>query len=306
MRILGKRLQLKSSTGEAISGYAYISPWIIGFLVFTLGPFIASFGLSFMDYAIATPPRWAGLSNFQRAFFNDDLFWSSLKRTVIYVVFSVPVGVVLSLLLAVLLNQPVQGKAIFRTLFFLPTLTPAVAAALLWKWLLHPEVGLVNTVLWEWFRIAGPGWLSSPDWALPSIVMIALWGSVGGGRMIIFLAALQGVPQELYESAEIDGAGPIRRFWHITVPMITPAIFFNLIVGFIGAFSVFTISYIGTGGGPAYSTWFYMLHLVRQALDYFDFGYACALAWILFVILLIFTALQIRLSERWVYYAGGG
>ena len=302
MRIL--RRELRTSTAEAIAGYLYISPWILGFLLFTLGPFVASFLLSFADYAIATPPRWAGLSNFRRAFFEDDLFWKSLKVTVTYVAWMVPTGIIISLLLAVLLNQNIHGNAFFRTLFFLPTLTPTVAAALVWKWLLHPEVGLVNSLLWR-LRIPGPGWLSDPDWALPSIIMISLWGSVGGGRMVIFLAALQGVPQELYEAAEIDGAGGWHKFCNVTLPMITPSIFFNLVIGIIGAFNIFAVAYVGTDGGPMYATWFYMLHLVRQALQYFQMGYASALAWILFVILVFFTFLQLRLSQRWVYYAGG-
>lgn len=302
MRILKK--ELRTSTAEAISGYLYVSPWILGFLLFTLGPFVASFALSFADYAIATPPRWAGLSNFRRAFVEDDLFWKSLKVTATYVVWMVPTGIMMSLLLAVLLNQNIRGNAFFRTLFFLPTLTPTVAAALLWKWMLHPEVGLVNSLLWG-LRIPGPGWLSDPDWALPSIIVIGLWGSVGGGRMIIFLAALQGVPQELYEAAEIDGAGRARKFLNVTLPMITPSIFFNLVMGIIGAFNVFAVAYVGTNGGPMYATWFYMLHLVRQALQYFQMGYASALAWILFMILVFFTFLQLRLSQSWVYYAGG-
>ncbi|MBM3187176.1 MAG: sugar ABC transporter permease [Chloroflexi bacterium] len=302
MRIAGK--ELRTSTAEAVSGYLYISPWLIGFVLFTFGPFIASFLLSFADYAIATPPRWAGLGNFRRAFLQDDLFWKSLRVTATYVVWMVPTGITISLLLAVLLNQPIRGNAFFRTLFFLPTLTPTVAAALLWKWMLHPEVGLVNSLLWG-LRIRGPGWLSDPDWALPSIIIIGLWGSVGGGRMIIFLAALQGVPQELYEAAEIDGAGGLHKFLNVTLPMITPSIFFNLVIGIIGAFSTFAVAYVGTDGGPMYATWFYMLHLVRQAMQYFQMGYASSLAWILFIILVFFTFLQLRLSQRWVYYAGG-
>ena len=304
MQMQRTRKPMKTSTREAIEGLLYISPWILGFLIFTLIPFIASFLLSFADYAIATPPRWAGLSNFRRAFFEDDLFWQSLKLTITYTLYSVPVGIAASLLLSVLLNQPVRGNSIFRTLFFLPTLTPAVAATLLWKWLLHAEVGLVNTLLWDLLRIYGPGWLSDPDWAMPSVVAITLWGSVGGGGMSIFLAALQGVPQELYEAADIDGAAACSKFWNVTVPMISPAIFFNLIMGIIGSFSVFTIAFVGTDGGPMYATWFYMLHLVRQALTYFAMGYASALAWILFIILLFFTFLQVRFSG-WVYYAGG-
>jgi len=302
---MGYKKPFKVSTREAIEGYLYISPWILGFLIFTLIPFGASFLLSFTDYAIATPPRWAGLSNFRRAFFDDKLFWTSWKLTLTYVASFVPLSLSGSLLLAVLLNQPIHGNTIYRTLFFLPTLTPIVAATLLWKWLLHPEVGLVNTLLWNLFRIQGPGWLSSPTWALPSLVAIALWGNVGGGQMIIFLAALQGVPQELYEAAAIDGAGGLQKFWHITVPMLTPSIFFNLVTGIVGSFSVFAISYVGTDGGPMYATWFYMLHLVRQALSYFAMGYASALAWIFFVVVLAFTYFQIRLARSWVYYAGG-
>jgi multiple sugar transport system permease protein len=296
---------MRLSTVEAILGYLYISPWILGFLIFTLFPFLASFLLSFSNYAIATPPTWAGLGNFRRAFFEDNLFWHSLKLTITYVILEVPIGISLSLLLAVLLNQDIHGNTFFRTLFFLPTLTPAVAGTLLWTWLLRADIGLVNTLLWDLFRINGPGWLSSPDWALPSILMIGLWGSVGGGRMILFLAALQGVPQELKEAAEIDGANGWHKFWNVTVPMISPVVFFNMVLGIIGAFSVFTTAFIGTQGGPMRATWFYMLHLVNQALLYFDMGYASALAWILFVILLFFTFLQVRFSRSWVYYAGG-
>jgi multiple sugar transport system permease protein len=302
LKIHWPKWTIKNSTAEAISGYLYISPWLIGFLLFTLGPFIISFALSFTNYAIATPPRFAGLDNYGRAFFQDDLFWSSLGRTLIFVLVTAPAGVIVSLLLSALLNQKMRGSAVFRTLFFLPTLTPVVAATLLWKWLLHPEVGLVNSLLWQ-LRISGPGWLSSPDWALPSVIMITLWGSVGGGKMLIFLAALQGVPASLYEAAEIDGATAFRKFWHVTLPMISPSIFFNLVIDIISSFSVFAIAFVGTNGGPAYATWFYMLHLVNQALTYFDMGYASALAWVLFILLLALTYVQFRLSRRWVFYA---
>ena len=305
MAVTARKRAMKLSTIEAISGYLYISPWILGFLLFTLFPFVASFLLSFANYAIATPPNWAGLSNFRRALFEDNLFWLSLKLTLTYVALEVPIGISLSLLLAVLLNQDIHGNTFFRALFFLPTLTPAVAGTLLWTWLLRADIGLVNTLLWNLFRINGPGWLSSPDWALPSVLMIGLWGSVGGGRMILFLAALQGVPQELKEAADIDGANGWYKFWNVTVPMISPVIFFNMVLGIIGSFSVFTTAFIGTQGGPMRATWFYMLHLVNQALVHFDMGYASALAWILFVILLFFTYFQVRFSRSWVYYAGG-
>lgn len=286
---------------EAIEGYLWISPWIIGFVVFSLGPIIASLYLSFTQYKIGGAPEWIGLENYRQAFFVDKLLWPSLSRTVYYSIAVVTLGVALSLLAAILLNQNIKWRPFFRALYYLPSLTPIVALAILWRWLLQPKVGLVNFVLYQ-VNIPGPGWLTDRAWAIPALILIALWASIGGGRMIIFLAGLQGVPKELYESSEIDGANTIQRFFYITLPMISPVILFNLILGIIGSFSVFSISYIATEGGPNYATWFYMLHLYYNAFSYFQMGYASALAWIFFVLIFILSYIQIRLSNRWVYY----
>ncbi len=294
---LGTPLQRR----EALEGYLWISPWVIGFLVFSLGPIIASFYLSFTQYKIGGAPIWIGLENYQEAFFQDKLFWPSLGRTAYYSVVTVFVGVFLSLLAAMLLNQNLRWRAVFRAMYYLPSLTPVVAMAILWAWLLQPQVGLVNYLLYQ-VGIDGPGWLTSRQWAIPSIILISLWSSIGGGRMIIFLAGLQGVPKEMHESAEIDGANAVQRFFHITLPMISPVILFNLILGVIGSFSVFSVAYVATNGGPNYATWFFMLHLYYNAFSYFQMGYASALAWIFFVIIFILSYLQIKLSDRWVYY----
>jgi len=294
----------KRSTREAFAGYLFIMPWVLGFLIFIAGPMIASAYISMTRYAIAQPPNFIGLSNYHRAFFDDPNFWPSLERTGIYTLLAVPLGIAGSLFLATLLNQEIIGKTLFRTLFYIPTLMPLVASGVLWTWLLQPEVGLVNNTLWQ-FGIAGPGWLGDPKLALYCIVTIVLWGSIGGGRMIIFLAALQNVPKELEEACELDGGGVWAKFWNVTVPMISPVIFFNLVLGVLDAVGVFAIAYVATEGGPNFATWFYMLHLVNQALRFQDMGYASALAWIFFVIVLVITVVQVRASRAWVYYAGG-
>lgn len=288
---------------QNLLGYLWISPWLLGFLFFILGPMLASIGFSFTNYRVINDARWIGLENYRYAFFEDDLFWSSLGITFYYMLVSVPLGLLGSLLLALLLNQRLRGETWYRTFFFLPSLTPLAAAAILWIWILHPEVGLLNYLL-SLIGIDGPPWLGSTQWALPAIVMITLWTSIGGGRMIIFLAGLQGVPTELYEAAVIDGAGEWAKFRHITIPMISPSIFFNLILGVIGALQVFTTAYITTRGGPGRATWFFALHIYTNAFEYFDMGYASTLSIVLFVLLLIFTLIQMRLSDKWVFYAG--
>lgn len=286
---------------EALEGYLWISPWVIGFLVFSLGPIIASLYLSFTEYKIAGSPVWVGLANYREALFNDKLFWPSLGRTTYYTIATVVLGVILSLLAAMLLNQEIRWRSVFRALYYLPSLTPIVSMAILWVWLLQPQIGLVNYLLGE-VGIKGPGWLTSSQWAIPSLIMISLWSSIGGGRMIIFLAGLQGVPKELHEAAEIDGATAVQRFFSVTLPMISPVILFNLILGVIGSFGVFSLAYVATDGGPSYATWFYMLHLYYNAFSYFQMGYASALAWIFFLIIFVLSYLQIKLSDRWVYY----
>jgi multiple sugar transport system permease protein len=215
----------------------------------------------------------------------------------------VPLGVTTSLLLAALLNQALKGTSLYRTVFFLPSLVPAVAAAIVWRAVLQKDVGVVNHVL-GLVGVRGPSWMGTVEWAIPAILLIALWQNAGGNRMIIFLAGLQGVPQELYEAAEIDGAGRLARFQHVTLPMISPAIFFNLILGVIGALKVFTIAFVATKGGPAYATWFFALHIYTQAFEYFNLGYAAALSWVFFFIMFVFTFVQFQASRRWVYYSG--
>jgi multiple sugar transport system permease protein len=286
---------------EALEGYLWISPWILGFLIFTFGPMVASLYLSFTKYKIGAAPEWIGLANYVEAFSQDKLFWPSLGRTAYYSIAAVVLGVGLSLLAALLLNQKLKGESVFRALFYLPSLTPVVALALLWGWLLHPHLGLVNYVL-SWVGIDGPGWLTSRTWAIPAVILIALWAGVGGGRMIIFLAGLQGVPKDLYESAEIDGANALKKFRHVTLPLISPTILFNTILGVIGSFSAFSVAYVATNGGPNYATWFFMLHLYYNAFNYFQMGYASALAWVFFLIVFSMSLIQIKLSRHWVYY----
>ena len=266
-----------------------------------MGPIIASFYLSFTKYKIAGTPEWIGLANYKEALFTDKLFWPSLSRTAYFTVATVILGVGLSLFAAILLNQNIRGRSVFRALYYLPSLTPVVSLAILWMWLLQPQLGLVNFALYK-VGIEGPGWMTSSTWAIPSMILITLWSTIGGSRMIIFLAGLQGVPKELHESAEIDGANSLQRFFAITLPMISPVILFNLILGIIGSFGVFSVAYIATNGGPNYATWFYMLHLYYNAFSYFQMGYASALAWVFFLIIFILSFIQIKLSDRWVYY----
>jgi multiple sugar transport system permease protein len=288
---------------ETIEGILYLSPWIVGFVFFVAGPLIASIYLSFTKYNVLRPAKFIGLTNYIYAFTKDDLFVSSIWRTFYYALLLVPLGLILSLFVAILLNQKLAGTSIWRTLYFLPTLTPLVAAGLLWRWLLSPDMGLVNWGLAQ-IGIQGPGWLSSTTWSIPSLVIIGLWASVGGSRMIIFLAGLQDVPLELLEAAEIDGAGAWSKFLNVTLPLVSPTIFFNLTLGVIFALRTFEIAYITTNGGPAQSTWFISLHIYRSAFVSFDMGYASALSWLLFIILSVLTYLQFKLSGQWVFYQG--
>lgn len=289
---------------RSMAGITFLLPWILGLLIFWIGPIIASFYFSFTTYDVLSPPKWVGLANFKQALTSDNLFWPSLGRTLQYSLIVVPLGMLGSMSLATLLNRGVKGTNIFRTFFFIPSLTPSVALAILWRWLLHPNVGPINLAL-SWFGIfPGPGWLTSKDWALPAIIIMNMWAGIGGNTMLIYLAALQGVPQSLLEAAEIDGASVWQKFRNVTLPMISPTIFFNLVLGVIGALKVFTTAFVATQGGPSYATWFYALHIYQNAFAYFKMGYGSALAWIFVLILLVFTYLQVTLSNRWVYYAG--
>src|SRR5579863_678744 len=223
---------------EAIEGYLYLLPWLVGYVAFSGGPIVASAYLSLTKYNVLLPPRFVGFQNYLYALTKDDLFLPAILKTFYYAILVVPPAIVLSLAIALLLNQKLAGTAFWRTMFLLPTLTPVVAAALLWRWMLNPDVGLVNFIL-AGVGIKGPGWLTSIEWAIPSLALIGLWTSVGGSQMIIFLAGLQNVPQDLTEAAQIDGAGAWTRFWHVTLPMVTPTLFFNLILGIIFALRTF-------------------------------------------------------------------
>ncbi len=288
---------------EAIEGILYLSPWIIGFLLFIAYPLLRSMYLSFTKYNVLRPAQFIGFDNYVTAIMEDPQFIPSIWRTFYYAGLSVPLALIGSLVVAILLNQKLVATTVWRTMYFLPTLTPLIAATLLWRWMLNPEVGLINYLLGQ-IGIEGPGWLGSTRWAVPSLVLMGLWASVGGSRMIIFLAGLQDVPKELLESAEIDGAGTWARFWHVTLPMISPTIFFNLVLGMIFALRTFEAAFISTNGGPAWATWFISLHIYQSAFVSFDMGYASALSWIFFLIVMLLTMVQFWASGRWVFYAG--
>lgn len=284
-------------------GWLWASPWILGFLLWTLGPMLWSLYLAFTQYNIIRTPLFVGFDNFTRAIQGADrLFWPSLGRTFAWAFVMVPLSLAGSLLTALLLNQGLRGTALLRTIFFIPSLTPAVALAVLWRWIYQPDFGGLNHLLRSAGVTSPPGWLTDQSLSMPSLMVMTLWGAVGGGTMLIFLAGLQGVPQELYEAAEIDGAGRTARFRHVTLPLLTPTIFFNLVIGIIAALRTFTTAFVATGGGPNYSTWFYILHLYQTAFQNLELGYASALAWIFFVLVVGLTTMNLRLSRRWVYY----
>jgi multiple sugar transport system permease protein len=292
---------LTMSRREALFCYFFISPWVLGFLVFTAGPIIASLYFSFNDYTIIAPAEWVGLKNFERLFTNDDLFYKSLWNTFYYVAFGVPLRIVFAFALATLLNQQIRGRLFYRVAYYMPSIIPGVASAVLWIILLNPRLGLINLVL-SLVGIDGPSWLGSPDWSKPALILMSLWGV--GGSMVLYLAGLQGIPESLYEAADIDGASRWSKFWNVTIPLMTPTILYNLILQIIGSFQVFGSAFIMTHGGPLNSTLFYMLHLYNYAFQYFKMGYASALAWVLFVIILFFTLITLKWSQAWVFYAG--
>ncbi len=296
-----KRVRLRQAAWEEIDFYIGISPWLIGFLLFTGGPILASLGISFTEWKLITPPTWVGADNYVRLFTRDPLFWVALTNTAYYTFLSVPLGVVAALLIAMLVNQKVPGVALFRTIFYLPSVTAGVAVALLWFWIFNPEFGLLNYAL-SLIGIQGPEWLLSQQWAKPALILMSLW-SVGSG-MVIFLAGLQGLPQHLYDAARIDGATQWQEFRHVTMPMLTPVLFFMLVVSTISSFQTFTNVYVMTRGGPGTSTLMISLYLYENAFEFLKMGYASALAWVLFAAILVLTVIQFRLANRWVYYEG--
>lgn len=291
----------KQARREELWFYLLISPWIVGFLIFLAGPILASsyLSLTFND-PIHWPPKWVGMANYTHLV-HDPIFWKSLEVTIYYVVVSVPLSVVTATIMALLLNQRIPFVGLWRTIYYLPAVTSGVAVALLWEWIFQPTYGLLDGVIYDFFHVAGPQWLIDQHWAMPALIMISLWQF--GGPMLIYLAAIQNVPTTLYEAAELDGAGRFARMRRITLPLITPVIFFNVIMSIIASFQVFTNAFIITQGGPNYATYFYVLNIYNNAFVYVgDMGIADALSWILFMIMLAFTLLAFKSAQFWVYY----
>jgi multiple sugar transport system permease protein len=285
---------------EAIAGYISISPWLLGFLFFGIAPLIAAAYYSLTNFEILTPPRFIGHDNFVKMFTKDRLFWQSLKVTVTFTLVTVPLSTALSYAIAVLLNQKVKGLSFWRTGFYLPAVVPGLAAAYLFSYVFAHDFGLADSILKTVGIKNPPNWYGSTEWALPTLMLLHLWGA--GAGLILFLSALQGVPTALYDAAKVDGANAWYRFRHITLPMTSPVILFSLIIGIIGSFQIFTSALIVTNGGPVNSTLFYVLYLYRRGWQQFQMGYASALAWVLFIIILSLTILVLRTSARWVYY----
>lgn len=287
-----------------LTGLLFISPWLIGFLSLTLYPILASAYFSFTNYDAISPPQFIGLGNYVDLFTKNPLFWQAVGNTVYYAAIAIPLNICIAIGVALLLNLEVRGRSVYRTIFFLPSIVPDIAAAMLWAWILNPQFGLANAML-KALGLPTLGWLTDPNWSKPSLILINAWAF--GGSVVIFLAALQDIPRQLYEAADLDGANAWVRTRYITLPMLTPVIFFNLINGVIGAFQYFTNAYVITGGsgGPAGSTTFYSLLLYRNAFSYFKMGYASAMAWILFAAVFVLTLLLFKSSGRWVYYEGG-
>ena len=284
---------------ETILGWLMVSPWLIGFICFSALPMFASLIISFTEWDMLSKPEWVGFENYKTLFFEDPLALHSLNITILFTIVSIPLNIVFGLALAMLLNTSIRGLAIFRTIYYLPAILSGVAVALMWRWIFSTEFGLLNALL-SMIGIEGPAWLTDRIWVLPSFVIMRLW-SVGGG-MIIYLAGLQSIPTNLYEAANIDGANWWHRTRFITLPMLSPTIFFQLIVGFIFSMQIFTEAFIMTNGGPADASLFYLLYLYRTAFQYFDMGYASALAWVLFVVILVLTIILFKTGKSWVYY----
>ena len=293
---LGSKLRRR----EALAGYIAIAPWFLGFLAFSLGPMVASLVFMFTRWEILRPPVWSGLENLQHLI-EDPLVGQSLLNTAFYTFLAIPLNLAFALVVAVLLNNNLPGSNIFRTVFYLPSQMPAVASAILWFLVFSPSYGLANQVL-SWFDIAPQRWLWDVQLVKPSLVIMHAWAI--GTPMVIFLAGLQAIPATLYEAAEIDGAGSLAQFVNITLPMLSPTIFFNLIMGFIGSFQIFTSVFIMTSGGPGNASLMLVLYIYRQAFQYFNMGYASALSWVLFLVVLALTIIQFKMSDRWVYYEG--
>lgn len=283
---------------EGRAFWVFISPWLIGFILLTFGPMLYSFYASFTNWNGIKAPEFIGLENYRRMFMDDEKFLISLKNTAVYTVISVPVNLIIALVLAILLNRPYRGRTIFRSLLYLPSVCAGVAIFIVWTNLFNPYQGFLNYLL-SLIGITGPDWLQSPKWAMPSLILMNV--TFCGSTMLIFLAGLQNVPEMLYEAAKVDGANTLHMFFKITLPMVSPVIFYNLIMSMISALQIFTQPMVMTEGGPIDATYVYGLHLYNNAFRYFDFGYSCALSWGLFLVIMLLSLGIIRSSNVWVY-----
>ena len=286
---------------DTMWGWICVAPAVLGFLVWDVGPMVASFILALTDWKVTGQTSWLGFDNFQRIFTEDDLFRRSARVTVTYAVVSVPLQIILAFLLALLLNERLKGLPVFRTIFYLPATVPLVASSVLWLWMFNPDFGLFNTILSN-LGLPEQNWIYASDTALPSLILMSLWGI--GPMMIIFLAGLTAIPQHLYEAVSLDGGNVLHRLWNVTIPMITPTLFFNLVLSVIGALQTFVQAYVITSGGPNNATLFYGLYLYRNAFEFGELGYAAALGVIQFVVIAILTVIIFSTSNRWVHYGG--
>ncbi len=294
-----KKFFEKLKWNESLWFYIMISPWIVGFLSFTLGPMIYSIYLSLSKWDLFQPPQYIGLKNYIKLFTMDDIFWKALYNTFYYAIISVPLHLIIATGIAYMLNKKMKGMRIYRTAFYLPSLVPVVASSMLFAWIFAPDTGILNQFL-AFFGIDGPAWLLDAAWVKFSLVIMSLWG-VGGG-IVLLLAGMRGVPDELYEASEIDGAGKRQQFFRITLPMLTPVLLFNLIMGIIGGLQTFAQVYIMTSGGPNNASLMVVPYLYDHAFNFYNMGYGSALAWALFAIIMILTLLVFRSSSMWVYY----
>lgn len=301
-RPVGRQRPRSRDLRRTLVGLGFISPWLIGVLTFQVYPFFASFYYSLHNTTLLSPGKFIGLDNY-RELVRDPLFWTSLKNTFYYTSVSIVVGTVAAISLAMLLNLRVRGLTLYRVIFYMPSIVPLAAVSVIWIWILHPTFGVLNYLVSS-LGLPTPGWFSDPTWAMPGLIVVSLWGL--GNAMIIYLAGLQGIPGDLYEAAQLDGATAWQRTRNITIPLLTPVILFNVIIGLIGGFQYFVEPYIITQGGPADSTLTYGLYLYNNAFMFFKMGYAAAMAWILFVIIMTITMIILRTSSRWVFYQGQG
>ena len=295
-----RRVAWRRREHEGLAALGFLLPNIVGFLVFTLIPVVFALGLSFYDWDLLLDPLFVGLENYRRLLTEDAVFRAALINTVLFALATVALSVALGLAVALLVNLPLRGVVLFRTIFLLPFVTITVALSLVWKWLYLPDVGLVNTAL-GWIGVEGPNWLTSPRWALPALVLMSVWKGFGY-NMVLFLAGLQGVPEHLYDAAKVDGAGPWRRFRDVTLPMLSPTTFFVVIISIIGSFQVFDQALVMTAGGPGTATTTLVLYIYQQGFQSYYMGYAASIAWVLFAAVFLFTLVQFRVQQRWVSY----